>query len=69
MHRLVNGRHETKLALLIAGDLLLLGLSMLAAIALRYDQDFVVGITDHRAVIALAPIVGAQPWELVLAVQ
>jgi FlaA1/EpsC-like NDP-sugar epimerase len=64
VHRLVNGRHETKLALLIAGDLLLLGLSMLAAIALRYDQDFVVGITDHRAVMALAPIVGVAMFQV-----
>ncbi len=63
MHRLVNGRHETKLALLIAADLLMLGLSMVAAIALRYD-DFAAGVGDHRAVIVLAPIVGVVMFQI-----
>jgi FlaA1/EpsC-like NDP-sugar epimerase len=55
---LAGAARPVKFTLLVAGDLVVLALSMLLAIGLRYDGGLELGIADHRSVLLLAPVIG-----------
>ncbi len=55
---LAGAARPVKFTLLVAGDLAVLAVAMMLAIALRYDDVFGAGLADHRSVLLLAPLVG-----------
>lgn len=52
---LAGAAYRTKLAILVAGDSIVVLLAMMLAIRLRYD-DLVAGLADHRSILLLAPV-------------